>query len=104
LSVPLREVIDKAKGARKTRNLIYLFTNTHGQRITETGFNSAWRRLRKKTGITGITFHDIRAKALTDAKDKGGIDYAQALGGHANQSMTERYIKGKSVEKIEPLM
>ena len=50
-----------------------------------------------------ITFHDIRAKSLTDAKEKGGLDYAQALGGHLNQSMTERYIKAKSIDKIEPV-
>jgi integrase len=92
-SPALKSAIDAAKRARKTRNLIYLFTNTQGQKITVTGFSSMWRRFISKTGIKGITFHDIRAKALTDAKDKGGLDYAQALGGHKNQGQTERYIK-----------
>jgi integrase len=50
-----------------------------------------------------VTFHDIRAKAITDAKEKGGLDYAQALGGHENRDQTERYIKSKSVDIIEPV-
>ncbi|MCZ6579250.1 MAG: tyrosine-type recombinase/integrase, partial [Gammaproteobacteria bacterium] len=99
----LRAVIANAKRARKTRNLIYLFTNTHGQQITETGFNSTWRRIRVKANITDVTFHDLRGKAITDANEKGGLDYAKALGGHENRDMTERYIKSKSVEEIEPV-
>ena len=99
----LRVVIANAKRARKTRILIYIFTNTHGQKITETGFNSTWRRIREKAGVEDIRFHDIRAKSLTDAKEIGGLDYAQALGGHANQGMTEQYIKKRETEVVQPL-
>ncbi len=99
----LHKVVANAKRARKTRNLIYLFTNTHGQQITDTGFNSAWRRIRNRAGIDDVTFHDIRAKSLTDAKEIGGLDYAQALGGHANQGMTEQYIKKRETEVVKPL-
>ena len=72
------------------RNLIYLFTSTHGQQITDTASNSAWRRIRKKDNIVDVAFHDIRAKSITDANEKGGLDYAQALGGHENRDQTER--------------
>ena len=99
----LLSAIRISKTARKTRNLTYLFTNNKAQKITETGFNSAWRRLRERTKLTDITFHDLRAKAITDAKEKGGLDYAQALGGHENRDMTERYIKSKSTDKIDPI-
>ncbi|MCZ6504346.1 MAG: tyrosine-type recombinase/integrase [Gammaproteobacteria bacterium] len=99
----LRIVIANAKRARKTRNLIYLFTNSHGQKITDTGFNSAWRRVRERAGLTDITFHDIRAKSLTDAKEIGGLEYAQALGGHSRQGMTEQYIKKRETEVVNPL-
>jgi len=35
--------------------------------------------------------------------EKGGLDYAQALGEHTNRDMTEKYIKAKSIDKIEPV-
>ncbi len=103
MTTALDETLKRARKARKLRNITYLFTNRHGGQITETGFNSAWRRLREKAELPDIHFHDIRAKSLTDAKRQGGLDYAQALGGHANQSMTEHYIKQREVEKIKPL-
>lgn len=62
-----------------------------------------WRRIRLKAGIPDVTFHDIKAKSITDANEKGGLDYAQALGGHVNRDMTEKYIKAKSVDEIEPI-
>jgi hypothetical protein len=34
---------------RKAKNLKYLFTNTKGQQITATGFNSAWRRFARSS-------------------------------------------------------
>jgi len=88
---------------QQTRNLIHLLTNTRGQQITETSFNSAWRRIRYRAGIDDVTFHDIRAKSLTDAKEIGGLEYAQALGGHSRQGMTEQYIKKRETEVVNPL-
>jgi len=84
---------------------IRVFTNTYGQQITSTGFNSAWRRLREKkvVNLTDVNFHDIRAKAITDAYRNQGLDYAQALGGHENRDQTERYIKKKNTEGVDPI-
>jgi integrase len=53
------------------------------------------------SGAERFTWHDIRAKFLTDA-DRQGED-AQAIAGHANRSMTERYIKAQRIEVVEPL-
>jgi integrase len=100
----LERVIKFAKRVnRKAKNLKYLFTNTRGQQITTTGFNSAWRRLRERTGQIDINFHDIRAKAITDAYQQRGLEYAQRLGGHENRDQTEHYIKKKDTEGVEPL-
>lgn len=110
----LKAAIESAKKLKKTRRTKdnahpltpYLFINSKGGVISETGFNSTWRRLKTKTGLVGdrnLTFHDIRAKALTDAKNKHGLEYAQALGGHENASQTEHYIKSKSTDKIDSL-
>ena len=71
--------------------------------ITTTGFNSAWRRLREAAGLTDVNFHDIRAKAITDAHQRKGLDYAQALAGHENRDQTEAYIKKKNTEGVDPI-
>lgn len=105
MSAELYRVIKDAKLSGKAKNMAYLFTNTYGQQITATGFNSAWRRLRKKKAVnlTDVNFHDIRAKAITDAYRDRGLDYAQALGGHENRDQTERYIEKKATEGGEPV-
>ncbi len=101
----LDRVINEAKRSRKAKNMTYLFTNTHGQQITPTGFNSAWRRLRDKEGVrlSDVNFHDIRAKAITDVYQNRGLDDAQLLGGHQNRDQTERYIKKKNIQGVEPV-
>ncbi len=63
-----------------------------------------WQKVQRKYGELGghrFTFHDIRAKALTDAK-RSGLD-AQALAGHASPQMTEQYIKAREVEPVHAL-
>ncbi len=55
----------------------------------------------KKAGICDIHFHDIRAKALTDAKRQGKD--AQQLAGYATSAMTDRYVKSREIEVVEPL-
>lgn len=63
-----------------------------------------WNRVQVKWADQGgqrFTFHDIRAKALTDAKAKG-MD-AQSLAGHATSAMTEHYIKRREFKKVKPI-
>jgi integrase len=57
------------------------------------GFNSIWRRQKIKAGLEDIHFHDLRAKAVTDAKRLHGRDFAQALAGHASGDMTDAYVR-----------
>ena len=56
-----------------------------------------------RSGVENVHFHDIRAKALTDAKREGGLDYAQALAGHQSRDTTEGYVKARDVERVRPL-
>ena len=63
-----------------------------------------WNRVQIKWAEFGgerFTFHDIRAKALTDAK-RLGLD-AQALAGHSSATMTEHYIKQREFKRVTPL-
>lgn len=54
----------------------YLIHDKHGKPITNSCFKSAWRRLMDKVEATGIepfTFHDLKAKGVTDHKDHAGV-------------------------------
>ena len=99
----LRDVLNRSKQLRRRASSMYLFATQNGTPHTTSGFNSAWRRLKSKVDLRDVHFHDIRAKALTDAKRKGGSDYAQALGNHTSVETTESYIKTREVNIVEPL-
>jgi hypothetical protein len=58
---PLKGALDAEK-ARK-RGLLVLLTKG-GQKWTEHGFRSSWRKACEKAGISGFTFHDLRGTAV----------------------------------------
>ena len=99
----LLEALNRARKLRRRASSMYLFATRDGTPHSTSGFNSAWRRLKIKVGLSDIHFHDIRAKALTDAKRMAGSDYAQALGNHASVETTESYIKAREVNTVRPL-
>src|SRR3954449_9223015 len=71
---------------------LYLFCSRRSQPYTDAGFKAMWNRVQVKWAESGgerFTFHDIRAKALTDAK-RLGLD-AQALAGHTSSATTAHY-------------
>jgi integrase len=82
-------------------NSPYLFNDSEGKAYTKTGFDSKWRRFKKRHKLGDFHFHDLRAKSATDAK-KIGMDYQKLLG-HSTIQMSERYIRGEHVEYIQPL-
>ena len=100
----LIEVVNKAKQLKRPIRGLYLFCTRQGQPYSDTGFKAMWNRVQLKWAARGgkrFTFHDIRAKALTDAK-RLGLD-AQALAGHATAAMTEHYIKQREYKRVKPL-
>ncbi len=99
----LRAVVSKARGLRRRIGSLSLFASQDGTPYTVSGWNSAWRRLLAKSEVDDCHFHDIRAKSLTDASKIGGRDYAQALAGHADGSMTEVYIRDREFTHVRPL-
>lgn len=52
-----------------------------------------------ESGSERFTFHDIRAKAITDAK-RMGMD-AQSLAGRATSAMTEHYLKQREFKRVK---
>jgi integrase len=63
-----------------------------GHAYTSQGFEAIWQRLMKKAIKEEViaerfTFHDLRAKSLSDAKS---LEEAQRRGGHADSKITQR--------------
>lgn len=104
-SEELKECVSQIK--RLPRSVIYsmtLFCNKRGQPLTYNGFSSIWKRTIKKALATKVinesfTFHDIRAKAASDAKNSR---HASDLLGHSNTKFTEKtYIRNH--KKVIPI-
>ncbi len=98
----LRAAIKRAKALPRRVGAVNLFTNKAGEQYTISGFDSVWQAFKRRAGLD-FTFHDLRARALTDAKKKGGRDYAQLLADHASGDTTEIYLRGREVQTVEPL-
>lgn len=97
----LREIVRRLKRGRIAS--LWLCPNTQGQRYTTGGFESVWQRHKKRAGNPAIRWHDLRARALTDAERAHGKDYAQALAAHASVTTTERYIRGRGEIVVQPV-
>lgn len=96
----LSEVVIRAKALKRPIRGLYLFCTRQGHPYSDTSFKTMWNRVQIKWAEQGgerFTFHDIRAKSLTDAK-RMGLD-AQSLAGHATAAMTE-YYKNKEILSV----
>lgn len=76
------------------RNMLYVLTNQEAQQLEYSTFYSAWHRACGRAGIKGVTFHDMKAKALTDTAKKLGKKAAQTKGGHSSEKQTDDYLRG----------
>jgi integrase len=99
----LREAVGRAKRLRRRVGSVYLFADDKGAPVKSGAVQTAWIRLCRRVGVVDAHFHDLRATTLTWAKEAQGIDYAQALAGHASATMTESYIARRSVTKVRPI-
>jgi len=82
--------------------MINIIANERGQAYTSSGFKSNWQRLMNKELKEGViktrfTFHDLRAKAGSDANGN-----AQALLGHASAATTKQVYERKAA-KVRPI-
>lgn len=101
MNADLQAVIDRCRRIHPKVKGLTLFHTRRGKQYTYDSFDSMWQRAKKKAGVKDFHFHDIRAKALTDAK-RAGLD-AQMLAGHATETMTAHYVKRREIDSIEAL-
>lgn len=96
----LDAVVKQAKALPRPVRGLTLICNRMGKPVDYGTVKDAWAKARKAAGIDDARIHDLRAKALTDAKRQGKD--ARKLGGHSSQRMTDRYIRLREHEVAEP--
>lgn len=79
---------------------LWLFSSK-GKPMSYDTVRSAYRAACNRAGVEDTTLHDIRAKTITDLS-LAGHD-AQAIAGHTDPKMTERYIREKAVPVVKSL-
>ena len=97
----LAEAIEYAKTLRKRVTAIHLIARRDGAPYTYAGFRSMWNRACAKAKIEDAHFHDIRAKATTDADAQGRDPQKFTL--HASREMANRYVKARQFKTVEPM-
>lgn len=97
----LEAVIERLRAMRKARRGFgaAVFVKANGEPYSYYGVSSAWMRSRDRAGVVGCTFHDIKAKALTDKEDREGMRAASAMGQHSTESQTADYVRRKKARK-----
>lgn len=95
----LEQAIERAKALHSNVRGMTLFHGRGGKPLSYYGVRSAFERACAAAKIEDASLHDIRAKALTDAKKQG--KNAQKLGGHSTEAMTNRYLRGRDFEAAE---
>lgn len=96
----LRAVIERIEKIGR-RNMKFVATNQDAQRLKYSTFASSWWRALDRAGIKGVTFHDMKAKALTDTAEEKGMREAQTKGAHSTEKQTADYVRRRKAQKTE---
>lgn len=96
----MKAALDLAKKGRKVGSL-YLISRRDGKPYTYFGFRSIYDRACKRAKVSDTTFHDIRAKAITDAEN-GGRE-AQSFSLHKTKAQADAYVRVRKVPTVAPL-
>lgn len=103
----LDKILARCKALARVRST-HVICRPDGQPLRVGSLDQKWQRIKrdervvKQLGeVPHVTMHDIRAKAATDAKERG--QDIQALLGHTTPKMAERYVRRRQWEKVRPL-
>lgn len=95
----INAVLERARAFGKVKPLDgYVIHNLRGQPYSKSGIETAWDRACERAKVLDANFHDLRAKAQTDAKRRGyTIEDIQEGATHANPETTRGYIKRREI-------
>ena len=100
ISKHLKPILDDAD-----RISIQILTNAHGHPWTSDGFRASWKKLCRKAGIEGLTFHDLRGSAVVRlALANATIPQIATFTGHALkdvEAILDKHYLGRDVRLAE---
>jgi integrase len=102
MSPTLEDVLQRARAMLPDLPRAYVLRSRDGKPYSENGFRAIWQRtMRKyvKAGGVRFTFHDLRAKSVSDS---GSLQDAMERAGHTSMAMT-RGVYDRGVRKVTPL-
>lgn len=99
-SPELREAISKAKAASGDNVRALTVFHIRGRVPSYRGVRDLFDRAARAAEVEDAHLHDIRAKAMTDAKRQGKDP--TALGGHMDARTTDRYIRLRESPQADP--
>ena len=69
--------------------------------VSEVAVRQAWERLRKRSGLTDLNFHDLRHDAISRMFEKGlNVPEVASISGHRTASQLFRYAQVRNVSLI----
>lgn len=95
----LRAAVDHAKALHGNIRALTLFHNRRGKTPDYRTVRDQWEAACEAAGIADAHLHDLRAKAITDAKRQGKDP--TALAGHVSAAMTDRYIRQRETPLVD---
>lgn len=99
---PLASVLERIQARTYPGKVtsLAMIRDEDGQPLT---YDTLYNRFEKAREASGVNFQlrDLRAKAATDLED---LALAQRLLGHTTRAMTEKYVKNRIGEKVQPLL
>lgn len=96
----LRDAVNEALALHQNVKAMTLFHTRKGGAPSYYTVRDQWKRVVTKVGVPDARLHDLRARAITDAR-KQGRD-AQGLAGHTDFRMTERYVRERETPIVTP--
>lgn len=103
-SAALDDVLARAKKLVPQVPKVYVIHTEDGRKYTSEGFRAIWQRYMRKALEQGkiqsrFTFHDLRAKSVSDEDD---VEVAQLRAGHVSKAMTLR-VYSRKMRRVKAL-
>ena len=69
--------------------------------VSEVAVRQAWERLRKRSGLMDLNFHDLRHEAISRMFDKGlNVPEVASISGHRTASQLFRYVQVSNAHSL----